>query len=153
MQIKSLTTLLAFTLIIFCPYAMGAETTTTSLPYESWLRTIQKSLTGPVAFSVSLIGIVSSGATLIFTGGELGRFMRTIIYIVLVMTLLIGANTLMTNLFNGAVIDSETLKSQSLNSMQIPNENKEILLEKHSIRYFQKSALSSLLPKLNEEPC
>ena len=76
--------------------ALAADTASGSsvLPYETWLKTIQKSLTGPVAFSVSLIGIVSCGATLIFTGGEMGRFMRSIVYLVMVMTLLVGANTL-----------------------------------------------------------
>ncbi len=34
----------------------ASETGTGVLPYESWLSTLQKSLTGPVAFSVSLIG-------------------------------------------------------------------------------------------------
>ncbi|GEM_PF-606142 len=87
--------------------ALAADTASGSsvLPYETWLKTIQKSLTGPVAFSVSLIGIVSCGATLIFTGGEMGRFMRSIVYLVMVMTLLVGANTLMSSLFNGATIE------------------------------------------------
>ncbi len=64
---------------------LAADTASGSsvLPYETWLKTIQKSLTGPVAFSVSLIGIVSCGATLIFTGGEMGRFMRSIVYLVI----------------------------------------------------------------------
>lgn len=87
--------------------ALAADTASGSsvLPYETWLKTIQKSLTGPVAFSVSLIGIVSCGATLIFTGGEMGRFMRSIVYLVMVMTLLVGANTLMSSLFNGATVE------------------------------------------------
>lgn len=83
---------------------IASETSTGVLPYESWLSTLQKSLTGPVAFSVSLIGIVSCGATLIFAGGEIGRFLRSLIYLVLVMTLLVGSNSLMTRFFNGAVI-------------------------------------------------
>ena len=92
-------------LLVFAPTIFAADTNTNSLPYEDWLKTIQKSLTGPVAFSVSLIGMVSAGASLIFMGGEMGRFMRTMIYLALVMTLLVGANNLMTSLFNGAVID------------------------------------------------
>ena len=36
--------------------AYASDTQGGSLPYESWLRTLQQSLTGPVAFSVSLIG-------------------------------------------------------------------------------------------------
>ena len=81
---------------------------TSVLPYEQWLSVLQKSLTGPVAFSVSLIGIVTCGATLILGGGEISHFMRTLIYIVLVMTLLVGANALMNNFFNGASIGINT---------------------------------------------
>ena len=85
--------------------ALAADTGTgTTLPYESWLSDFQKSLTGPVAFAISLIGIVVSGITLILGGGEIRGFARTMVYIVLVMTLLIGANSLMTNFFNGAAI-------------------------------------------------
>ncbi len=70
-----------------------------ALPYESWLMSLQASLTGPVAFSISIIGIVSAGATLIFAGGEIKAFMRSIIYIILVMSLLMGASTLMSDFF------------------------------------------------------
>ena len=96
--------------------ALAADTASGSsvLPYETWLKTIQKSLTGPVAFSVSLIGIVSCGATLIFTGGEMGRFMRSIVYLVMVMTLLVGANTLMSSLINGATIELSSELSSEL---------------------------------------
>ena len=85
--------------------AFAADTGTgTALPYESWLSDFQKSLTGPVAFAISLIGIVVSGISLILGGGEIRGFARTMVYIVLVMTLLIGANSLMSNFFNGAAI-------------------------------------------------
>ena len=36
--------------------AYASDTQGGSLPYESWLRRLQQSLTGPVAFSISLIG-------------------------------------------------------------------------------------------------
>ncbi len=84
--------------------APAAETVGNALPYEGWLQTLQQSLTGPVAFSVAMIGIVCCGATLIFAGGEIGRFMRSLVYLVLVMTMLIGANNLMSRFFNGASI-------------------------------------------------
>jgi type IV secretion system protein VirB2 len=70
------------------------------LPYEAWLTKVQQSMTGPVAYGVSLIGIIGAGGVLIF-GGELNAFLRTIVFIVLVMALLIGANALMTGLFGG----------------------------------------------------
>lgn len=101
--------------------AYASDTQGGSLPYESWLRTLQQSLTGPVAFSVSLIGIVSCGATLILAGGEINKFMRSLIYIVLVMTLLVGANSLMTRFFNGAVIAVNHSKNHNLNQTQNTN--------------------------------
>lgn len=101
--------------------AYASDTQGGSLPYESWLRTLQQSLTGPVAFSISLIGIVSCGATLILAGGEINKFMRSLIYIVLVMTLLVGANSLMTRFFNGAVIAAN--RTVSFNYLQSQNTN------------------------------
>lgn len=93
------------TLLVLNNHAWASTSGVSSvLPYEAWLFMFQKSLTGPVAFSVALIGIVISGATLILMGGEISTFVRTIIYIIMVMTLLIGANSLMTNFFNGASI-------------------------------------------------
>lgn len=41
--------------------AYASDTQGGALPYESWLRTLQQSLTGPVAFSVSLIGSKGEG--------------------------------------------------------------------------------------------
>tara|TARA_R110002073_G_scaffold257581_3_gene420365 strand:- start:1825 stop:2139 length:315 start_codon:yes stop_codon:yes gene_type:complete len=82
------------------------------LPYESWLVNLRNSVTGPVAFTLSIVGIVVAGGILIF-GGELNAFFRTLIFIVLVMALLIGANNIMTNLFSGAVIPGETPQDQS----------------------------------------
>ncbi len=75
-----------------------------SLPYESWLASLQASVTGPVAFALAIIGIVVAGGVLIF-GGELNAFFRTIIFVVLVMALIIGAQNMMSTFFGrGAVI-------------------------------------------------
>ncbi len=74
-----------------------------ALPYETWLVSLRNSVTGPVAFTLSIMGIVAAGGILIF-GGELNAFFRTLIFIVLVMALLVGANNVMSNLFQGAVI-------------------------------------------------
>lgn len=96
------------TLVSLCAVvgsAFAADTASSAvLPYEDWLKTIQKSLTGPVAFSISIIGIISCGVTLIFSGGEINRFMKSVIYLVFVMTLLVGANSFMSSVFNGAII-------------------------------------------------
>jgi len=58
------------------------------MPYEDGLAVLQESLTGTVAFAISMIGIVACGAMLIF-GGEISGFMRTMIFIVLVAAVIV----------------------------------------------------------------
>ena len=72
-----------------------------SLPYETWLTSLRNSVTGPVAFTLSLVGIIVAGGVLIF-GGDLNGFFRTLIFIVLVMALLVGAQNMMTTFFGAA---------------------------------------------------
>lgn len=77
-----------------------------SLPYESWLESLRNSVTGPVAFALSITGIVIAGGVLIF-GGDLNGFFRTLIFLVLVMALIVGAQNIMSTFFgHGAVIAS-----------------------------------------------
>lgn len=105
--------LLVFTvlLLLFTQSAFASAAQGGGLPYEGWLTKLRQSVTGPVAFSVSIIGIVVAGAVLIF-GGELNAFFRSLIFIVLVMALLVGAQNLMTNLFDsGAEITVSTQAS------------------------------------------
>lgn len=87
--------LLAF---LYSPELLATEGPGGSLPYESWLKNLRQSITGPVAFSISMIGIVVAGGVLIF-GGELNAFFRTLIFIVLVMALLVGAENMMSTFF------------------------------------------------------
>nr|BCU01000.1 conjugal transfer protein TrbC [uncultured bacterium] len=89
-------------------HAFASEGTGGSLPYESWLTNLRNSVTGPVAFALSIIGIVVAGGILIF-GGELNGFFRTLIFIVLVMALLVGAQNMMGTFFGrGAEIAAVT---------------------------------------------
>lgn len=86
-------------LMLVTPEAiLASEGTGGALPYESWLTNLRNSVTGPVAFSIALIGIVVAGGILIF-GGELNAFFRSLIFIVLVMALLIGAQNMMSTFF------------------------------------------------------
>ncbi|WP_090059086.1 TrbC/VirB2 family protein [Luteibacter sp. 329MFSha] len=62
----------------------------TNLPYEDGLATLRTSLTGPVPFIISLVGIVACGAMLIF-GGEISGFLRTLVFIVLVISIIVQA--------------------------------------------------------------
>lgn len=58
------------TLTLLCVCSTRVFAATGALPYEEWLSVLQQSLTGPVAFSVSLIGIVTCGATLILAAAR-----------------------------------------------------------------------------------
>ncbi|MFT0549127.1 TrbC/VirB2 family protein [Allopusillimonas ginsengisoli] len=74
------------------------------LPWEGPLDKLKQSISGPVAFVIALLGIIACGATLIW-GGEVSEFTRRIIYVVLVVCLIVFANTLLTGaLFSGATI-------------------------------------------------
>ncbi|EJD3148813.1 TrbC/VirB2 family protein [Salmonella enterica] len=74
------------------------------LPWEGPLTKLKQSISGPVAFVIALLGIIACGATLIW-GGEVSEFTRRIIYVVLVVCIIVFANTLLTGaLFSGAVV-------------------------------------------------
>jgi len=64
------------------------------LPWEDPLTTIKNSITGPVAFGISILAIVGAGIGLVF-GGEISGFIKTIIYIVLVIAMIVGAVNIM----------------------------------------------------------
>lgn len=85
-------------LVLFSNCAFASEGSGGGLPYESWLGKLRDSLTGPVAFAVSIIGIIVAGAVLIL-GGDMNGFFRTLVFLVLVMALIVGANNLMSGFF------------------------------------------------------
>ena len=72
----------------------------TGMPWESGLETVQQSLTGPVAKAICLIGIVGSGIMLIW-GGEVSGFLKTVVYVILVICLIMGANIIL-NMASGS---------------------------------------------------
>jgi type IV secretion system protein TrbC len=79
-------------------HAFASEGTSGGLPYETWLTNLRNSVTGPVAFALSIVGIVIAGGVLIM-GGDLNGFFRTLIFLVLVMALLVGAQNIMSGFF------------------------------------------------------
>jgi type IV secretory pathway VirB2 component (pilin) len=98
--------LLVAIMLVAPHHAFASEGTGGSLPYETWLTTLRNSVTGPVAFALSITGIVIAGGTLIF-GGDLNGFFRTMIFVTLVMALLVGAQNMMSSFFGrGAEIAS-----------------------------------------------
>lgn len=90
---------LVFAYLFLLPgHALASEGTGGGLPYESWLTNLRNSVTGPVAFSLSMIGLVATGGALIF-GGDLNGFTRSMMFLVLVMCLLVGAQNMMSSFF------------------------------------------------------
>ena len=84
--------------------AQAASSGGGGLPWETPLETLRDSITGPVAYAISLMGVVVAGATLVF-GGEINDFVRRIIMLVLVISLIIFSTNILSTLFNaGAVI-------------------------------------------------
>lgn len=68
------------------------------MPWEEPLDQLRASVTGPVAFVVSLIGIVVAGAILIF-GSDLNAFFRTMVLIVMIISILIAAQNWLAGTF------------------------------------------------------
>lgn len=85
----------ALVLLLLMTHPALASTAGGGLPFDSWLMKIQKSITGPFAFSAAIIGLVAAGATLIF-GGDMNGFMRTLVFFVLVLSFLVAAQNTMT---------------------------------------------------------
>lgn len=84
--------------------AFAASTAGGGLPFDDWFTTIRSSITGPFAFTASIVGLVGAGATLIF-GGDMNGFLRTLIFIVLVLCFIVAAqNTLSAITGQGAEI-------------------------------------------------
>lgn len=74
------------------------------LPYEGFLTNITKSVSGPLAYVIALLGVAGAGGTLIF-GGDLNGFLRAIILLVCFAALLISAPALLTAISGaGAVV-------------------------------------------------
>jgi type IV secretion system protein VirB2 len=74
------------------------------LPYEAFLTNITKSVSGPLAYVIALLGVAGAGGTLIF-GGDLNGFLRSIILLVCFAALLISAPALLSAISGaGAVV-------------------------------------------------
>lgn len=84
---------------VFLSIASRAHANTASIAsLETPLQTLQASLSGPVALAIGIIAVCITGATLIF-GGEIGDFGKRMAYVVLVLGILLSANSLITTLF------------------------------------------------------
>jgi type IV secretion system protein VirB2 len=86
---------------VFAPDVLASDSGGPGLPYETAMQTLQKSLTGPVAFAIALFGIVVAGGVLIF-GGGINGFFSTMCLIVLVASLLVPAQYVLKGFYKEA---------------------------------------------------
>jgi len=86
------------------PNLAHAATAGGSLPWDTPLTTLRNDITGPVAFTISLLAMVACGAALVF-GGEVNEFIRRLIMVVLVAAFLVGVTNLASALgITGAIV-------------------------------------------------
>jgi type IV secretory pathway VirB2 component (pilin) len=81
----------------------------TGLPWEDPLQMIADSLTGPVAFAISLVAMAVAGGMLLF-GGEMTEFGKMICKLVLALGIMLGGAGLLGTLFgvSGAVVAQQS---------------------------------------------
>lgn len=84
--------ILAMLAVFFPEMALAEEVADGKLPYEKGMKTFHESMTGTVPFVISLVGIIACGAMLIF-GGEISGFMRTMVFIILVVAVIVQAGS------------------------------------------------------------
>ncbi|WP_206245850.1 TrbC/VirB2 family protein [Novosphingobium terrae] len=92
-------------LAMLWPHSAYASTSGGGLPYESYLTQIRQSATGPIAYAFAIVGIVAAGGVLVL-GGDLNGFVRTLMMLVLVVSLLVGANAMLSSISSGGAMIS-----------------------------------------------
>lgn len=90
-------------LVMLWPHHAFASTSGGGLPYESYLTQIRQSATGPIAYAFAIVGIVAAGGVLVL-GGDLNGFVRTLMMLVLVVSLLVGANAMLSSISSGGAM-------------------------------------------------
>lgn len=91
---------LAIMVLFMWPHAAWASESGGGLPYESYLTNIRQSATGPIAYAFAVVGIVVAGGALVM-GGDLNGFARALLLLVLVASLLVGANAVLSSISGG----------------------------------------------------
>ena len=95
---------LAMGVVALHPNLAPAANAGGALPWDPPLTTLKTDVTGPVAFTISLLAMVACGAALVF-GGEINEFIRRMIMLVLVAAFLVGVTNLASALgITGAIV-------------------------------------------------
>ena len=116
-----LTLLLAVVAILAAISPEIANATATSgTSFDSPLNVLRGAITGPIALTASLLGIVVSGSMLVF-GGELNEFSRRFMMLVLAIALIVLANNFLTEIWGTSGSSLELLASPTLTQQPASN--------------------------------
>ncbi len=85
-------------LFLLAPEAHASAGAGGGLPYEGWLEKVVSSISGPVAFSISMAALIGAGSALIFGGTEMNGFLKTLLYLVLVLALIVAARSALSSI-------------------------------------------------------
>jgi type IV secretion system protein VirB2 len=83
-------------MVLLSQTGVFAAQTGNNLPWEGPLQTLVTSLTGPVAYAISIVAIVALGAGLAF-GGEMSESMRRMLQVGIAVCLVVFAAQVMTS--------------------------------------------------------
>ena len=108
--------MLSFVLAAGSSGAFAAENGS-NLPWEGPLTTLVTSLTGPVAYAISVIAIVALGATLAFGGGEMSETMKRLLHVGIAVCCVVFAAQVMSSFIGQA---AEIAMSQPAHAISRP---------------------------------
>lgn len=93
---RALSIILLSVFVIFPDLAIASSSS--GMPWEDPLSKVVDSITGPVAFGISVLGVVVAGMSLAF-GGQLDGFIQKIAILALVIAVIVMATNVMSALF------------------------------------------------------
>lgn len=95
----SFRTLSIFLLSVFVIFPdLAIASSSSGMPWEDPLSKVVDSITGPVAFGISVLGVVVAGMSLAF-GGQLDGFIQKIAILALVIAVIVMATNVMSAVF------------------------------------------------------
>lgn len=84
-----------FFFLVLAIIALPTIASASGMPWDTGLNKIVDSISGPVAGAISLLAIIAAGAGLIFKGDDMGSFIKTLLFIVIVAAVIVGASTIL----------------------------------------------------------
>ncbi len=110
LDVRLLMMLVMLALMVMPELAMASAPGADDLPFVGSMKKVSDSLSGPFATALSIVAIVGAGAMLIF-GGDMNGFMRTLIFLVMVIAMIITAGSLVTFLGGSSAVVAGHLPS------------------------------------------